>query len=137
MTRIQSLPATSMLMLVLNNSSIAFSIEGRADQRDIEIYTNNVDQFNKDIEVSQKHNITAIAVLVHQNPKYNITNRGFIQGQTIGDFQQVTQHFHGNVIRQEVTSSFKVTIVVPENIDISVYNGVNVTIKGVKGRIGQ
>lgn len=136
--KIQSLPATSMLMLVANNSSIAFSIEGCATQQVIDIYTNDVDKFNKNIAVKQNIGVTALAVLIHQNPKFNITqNRGVIQGQCIGDHQKITQHFNGNIMSSEVLSSFKVNIIVPENIDISVYNGVNVGIKNVKGNIEQ
>lgn len=134
----QSLPATPMLMLVLNNSSTNFTVEGSATQQDIEIYTNNIDRFNKDIGISQNNDVTALAVIIRKNPKYNIIqNHGVIRGQCIGDHQKVTQHFYGNVMRSEVTSDISVIIKVPESIDVSVYDGVNVSIKGVKGDIEQ
>lgn len=141
--RTHILPEVQKLMLVLNNSSIAFSVEGRKDWHCIEIYTNDISAFLKDIEVEQdidigsNINLIAIAVRVPKNPKFNIVNHGNIQGQCIGDFQNIVQHFDGNVMHRSVTSSYWIKIVVPENINVSVYNGINVKIEGVKGKVKQ
>jgi hypothetical protein len=134
-TLIHTLPATSTLMLVINNSPIVFQVIGSDEQQNIEISTNNPERFAHEISFVQKKDITAITVLVKQNPKYNITTSGTIQGMCIGDNQNVTQHFDGGVMKTQATTDLYVVIKVPENINVSGYNAINSDITGVKGVI--
>ena len=137
--RVHRLPITPILLLTVGNSPIAFVVEGRENQQYITIYTNNIERFEKDVDISQSAKYTTVAMNIPQNPKFNITNYGVVQGQVIGDHQKIIQHFNGDVMRQEIyqgsTTNLKVTIVVPENIDVIIRGGINVTIKGVKGEI--
>jgi hypothetical protein len=91
--------------------------------------------FADEITFVQKKDITALAVLVKKNPKYNITTSGTTQGMCIGDNQNVTQHFDGGVMKTQATTDLYVVIKVPENINVSVYNAINSDITGVKGII--
>ena len=134
-TLIHSLPATTTLMLVINNSPIAFQIVGNAKQQNIEISTNDPKRFADEVSFTQKKGITAITVPVKKSTKFNITTSGTVQGQCIGDYQTVTQYFNGKAMKTQATTDLYVVIRVPENIDVSVYDATNIDITGVKGII--
>jgi hypothetical protein len=134
-TLIHTFSATPALMLVINNSPITFQVVGSAAQQNIEISTNDTKRFQQEIDITQKTGVTALAVLVKSNPKYNVITSGTVQGMCIGDNQDVTQHFDGNVMKTQATTDLYVVINVPDNINISVYNAINIDITGVKGII--